>query len=192
MYGRPTVNDMKRRDFIRLVTGAIGGLALGSRSAAAEGVGDQIASQLRRMGYVDISVQRTLLGRLRVFGIRGTRRREIIVNASSGEILRDLTTDSRSAGSILLDDDDGPSGRSGSGNDSGAGSESDSGSDNDGDTGGNSGSGGDSGSDSGGDTGSGGDSGSGGGSDSDSGSDSGSDSDSGNSGKGGSGSDDDN
>lgn len=152
----------------------------------AQTVGDQVAAQLRQLGYHDIAVERTLLGRVRITGVKGDRQREIIVNPNSGEILRDLATDSRTgaAASDILDDGEGTghSGKSGqSGNDGGSsGSGSDSGGSGKGESGGDGSSGSSGSSGSGGDSDSGGSSGSGGGSDDggsdDGGSDGGSDS----------------
>jgi hypothetical protein len=107
---------MKRRDFIRLTGGAAAAMLGGASGVLADAVGDDIARQLRRRGYSDISVSRTLLGRVRVTGRRGMLEREIIVNPNSGEILRDLVIDSRTGTtSSSLFDDNGSDGRSGSG-----------------------------------------------------------------------------
>ncbi len=106
---------MKRRDFIRLTGGAAAALLGGASGVMADAVGDDIARQLRRRGYSDINVTRTLLGRVRVTGRRGMLEREIIVNPNSGEILRDLVIDSRTGTtSSSLFEDGGSDGRSGS------------------------------------------------------------------------------
>jgi hypothetical protein len=148
---------MRRRQVLALLAG---GMVAGvGQPALAQSVGEQIADQLRRMGYREISVQRTLLGRVRVTGVRGGRLREVIVNPSTGEILRDLVTDTRTgraSSGILDDDNDNDSRRSGS-----SGSDDDNDDDDDDDGGSSSGSGG------GGSDGSGSNSGSGSGSDDD-------------------------
>jgi hypothetical protein len=65
-------------------------LALGPGAVGAQGATDSVLQQLRSQGYVDFSVSRTLLGRVRVIaeGSDGTVR-EIVFNPSTGEILRD-------------------------------------------------------------------------------------------------------
>ncbi len=96
-----------RRDFLRSLASAAAVLAVGAVPVLAQDVGADIARQLRRRGYEEIEISRTLLGRVRVVGRRGNVRREVIVNPNSGEILRDLTTDSRTgaASSSLLGDE---------------------------------------------------------------------------------------
>ncbi|OJY31696.1 MAG: hypothetical protein BGP11_08880 [Rhodobacterales bacterium 65-51] len=65
----------------------------------ADAVQGQIVSQLEEQGYGRIVVSRTFLGRVRVTAERGDRKREIVVNPITGEILRDLLrTDHRYAG----------------------------------------------------------------------------------------------
>ncbi len=107
---------MKRRVFLRMIGAAATLAVLPAFAARAEIIGDQIAQQLRRRGYSDIAVSRTLLGRVRITAERGGSRREIIVNPSSGEILRDMVTDRRTgrASSSVFDGDRGSS-SSGSG-----------------------------------------------------------------------------
>jgi hypothetical protein len=99
---------MDRRTALALMAGTALSALLPGLPAWAQDVGDQISRQLRRMGYSDITLQRTLLGRLRITAIRGNRKREIIVNPVSGEILRDIVTDLRTgrAASGILDEDD--------------------------------------------------------------------------------------
>jgi hypothetical protein len=96
------MGQMNRRRFLT------GLAAIGMAGPAfAQSPGDDIARQLGRLGYSDIRVTRTLLGRFRVVAEKGNRRREIIVNPGSGEILRDLVTDARTGAtsSPMLDDD---------------------------------------------------------------------------------------
>lgn len=47
--------------------------------------------QLGEQGFVDISVTRTWLGRVRIRAFSDTMEREIVLNPNSGEILRDYT-----------------------------------------------------------------------------------------------------
>ena len=84
---------MNRRDMLfsaaaGVFAAMVGGMAL------AEGPVEQVIRQLRAQGFVEISAQRTLLGRSRIQAERGKLRREIILNPTSGEILRDLWLDS--------------------------------------------------------------------------------------------------
>ena len=69
--------------------GDAAGVAFGA-PAMAEGVADGIVRQLKRLGFRNISQERTLLGRVRIFAQRKDGQREIIVNPKTGEILRDL------------------------------------------------------------------------------------------------------
>lgn len=172
---------MKRRLILCLAAALM--VAAPARAAS---LADGIVAQLRAQGFTEVSVERTLLGRTRIFaeGVPGMR--EIILNPNTGEILRDLYTTADGGAAlpeqILTDGKSGGSSGKGSGsddigNDGGSGS---SGSDD--------GSGGSSGSD---DSGSDDNSGNGGGGDDGGGSNSGSGGDDGgeSSGKGGGGSD---
>lgn len=51
-----------------------------------------ILRRLRADGYRQISVSRTLLGRVRIVAVKPGLRREIILNPNTGEVLRDLIT----------------------------------------------------------------------------------------------------
>ncbi len=115
---------MDRRGF--LITLAAGVAA--ASPAVAQDVVDQVVRQLRSFGYTDITVSRTLLGRVRILasGPKGTR--EIILNPSTGEILRDLTTRAEGgSGAPILkdsgrdDDDDDDDDNSGGGGGGGGG-----------------------------------------------------------------------
>ncbi|MFV0385216.1 hypothetical protein [Paracoccus sp. (in: a-proteobacteria)] len=70
--------------------------AVARAQPAPDPVGDAIISQLDQLGYDRIEMSRTLLGRVRVIGERDDRRREIVANPLTGEILRDLVTRKRS------------------------------------------------------------------------------------------------
>lgn len=69
----------------------------GAGAVRADGVTDTITRQLRQLGYSEITVTRTFLGRDRIVAASPTREREIIVNPRTNEILRDYT-ESREAG----------------------------------------------------------------------------------------------
>lgn len=109
--------------------------------AAADRLTDRITDQLRRQGYGEIVVTRTLLGRHRIVASTSKVEREIIVNPGTGEILRDYIEDkgserSRSGLFSLF-------GGAGSGGGASTGSDDDASDDGeDGDSGGNQGGGG--------------------------------------------------
>ncbi len=101
----------------------------------AQGPGDQVAAQLKRMGYAEVTVSRTLLGRMRIVGTSSRYRREIVLDPRNGEILRDLRRPLDGSSVVIAIGDDGgtdhsASGGSGSGG-SGSGSGSGSGDDDD-------------------------------------------------------------
>ena len=77
---------MNRRYF--LVVFLIGALAAATVSAAT--YEDSIVAQLKSQGYNSITVERTLLGRIKIIGKIDTGRREIILNPRTGEIMRDI------------------------------------------------------------------------------------------------------
>jgi len=132
------------------------GLALAGSVQAQDLVGG-ITNQLRDLGFEQIDVKQTLLGRTRIIARSAEGQREIILNPNTGEILRDfwqaapgksstsrLVDNRNSAGSSGGDDgngrdDSGAAGSDGGGDDSGSGNRNDNQSGSD-DRGGNSGS----------------------------------------------------
>lgn len=128
-------------------------LMLAASPAFADGLESDLVAQLRRQGFYQVEVSRTLLGRIRLVAQSDTRWREVIVNPSTGEILRDYSELLVASGDdepVLLDpalQGGSSGGKSGSGSDdgsSGSGSGDDSsggGSGDDSSGGGNSGSG---------------------------------------------------
>jgi hypothetical protein len=86
---------MRRRDFLRL-------LAFGAAVTVAPPLGadptDDVTRQLRAQGYRIRDVSRTLLGRVRVVAVRGRVEREIVFDRMTGEIRRDLVTETQSPG----------------------------------------------------------------------------------------------
>ena len=97
---------MQRRKFLFLASAAIAVPGW----AVAGPVEDQIVARLSEQGYTTIKMSRTLLGRRRIVAIGAERRREIIFNPRTGEILRDFWEEIGSDGSSksgLFDDDDG-------------------------------------------------------------------------------------
>jgi hypothetical protein len=67
-----------------------GVLVLSGAAAAADWAIEDVVEQLRRQGYEEITVSRTLLGRTRVLALAPDgSSREIIFNPDTGAILRD-------------------------------------------------------------------------------------------------------
>ena len=66
-------------------------LCLSPAVAAADTVTDSVIDQLRAQGYSRFTVERTLLGRIRVEAVGSARWREIVFNPQTGEILRDYS-----------------------------------------------------------------------------------------------------
>ena len=112
---------MKRRQFLTL-------LAVGAVCAApvfAQDLVQSIVAQLREQGFDTVITETTLLGRIRILATRDDGQREIILNPTSGEILRDLWTASVVGGAspnLIISSGNGPgedSGSEGSGGDGG-------------------------------------------------------------------------
>lgn len=59
--------------------------------AFAETIQDRAVRELVNQGFDSITMQRTLLGRVRIIGVAPGLRREIVVNLRTGEVLRDYT-----------------------------------------------------------------------------------------------------
>jgi hypothetical protein len=90
---------MQRRTFVSAL------LCLPALPARADGPVDRVVGELRRLGFADIEVGRTLLGRAQIVARSPRGTREIILNPRTGEILRDLWTGEKGgAGSGLLGD----------------------------------------------------------------------------------------
>jgi hypothetical protein len=85
---------MTRRRF--LVGLALVPVLVAAGMPAAADQADDIAAALRAEGYDDIRIERTLLGRIRITGETAERRREIVIDRGTGEILRDLTEEKSS------------------------------------------------------------------------------------------------
>ena len=82
---------MDRRIFLSALCAS---LACASAGYAAS-YEDSVVSQLRAQGYGKISIERTLLGRVRILAQMGATKREIILNPRTGEILRDIVLDAQ-------------------------------------------------------------------------------------------------
>jgi hypothetical protein len=101
---------MKRRDFMSGLVAA----AVLTGPALAQDHDASVISQLERMGFRIVRQERTLLGRVRIVGVRADGRREIIINPNSGEILRDLwsPTSGGNRTSTIIEDKSGGGGGS--------------------------------------------------------------------------------
>ena len=77
---------MDRRHFVGLIIAT----SLAGTLASASAFADEIVRQLQGDGYSDIVIETTWLGRVRITAVADGGAREIILNPSTGEILRDL------------------------------------------------------------------------------------------------------
>lgn len=85
---------MNRRVF--LLTSA-GSLLLATPVLAAASYEDDVARSLVGQGFAITSQRRTFLGRVRFTATRGETQREVVVDPSSGEILRDYSRQAEGA-----------------------------------------------------------------------------------------------
>lgn len=110
---------MRRRDLIIGLVAMLAAAPAAAQNAAVE----RITRELRGLGYSQISVERTLLGRARIVADGPDASREIIVNPNTGEILRDLWIPRNAAGTSgeLLDVSSADADRDNSGSNSGSG-----------------------------------------------------------------------
>lgn len=88
-----------------LLFAGVAALVMTPRATLADPVSD-IVAQLRTLGFVDIAVTTTMLGRARVLSSQDGRFRELIVNPRTGEILRDAWIADRSDDDDSTDDGD--------------------------------------------------------------------------------------
>ena len=77
---------MTRMTFLTLFLGGL----LAALPAFAQGDAEEIARQMAKQGFANISIEETWLGRTRIIGTRSGGSREIVLNPKTGEILRDL------------------------------------------------------------------------------------------------------
>lgn len=73
-------------------------LMLGAASAEAATYEQRLIAQLVRLGYSDIALNFTLLGRAQITAVSKTDTREIVLNPRTGEILRDYSESIESDG----------------------------------------------------------------------------------------------
>lgn len=109
---------MNRRVFL---LASAGSLLLGSAAFAATSPEDQVARAIKGDGFRITSQRRTLLGRVRFLAVRGDTQREVVMDPSSGEILRDYSrvADNGRDGGSPTADSSGTSGGTGSGSSGG-------------------------------------------------------------------------
>lgn len=93
---------MQRR---QILAGLLASVVLPA-AALAQTAEDQVIDQLKRQGYRRITLGRTLLGRTRIVATGPRGRREIVLNPSTGAILRDYLDRSDRGGSDNDRDDD--------------------------------------------------------------------------------------
>ena len=98
---------MKRRHILCILIGLIGLIAMPAQPAFAQTAQEKVVRQLRAQGFEDIEISRTLLGRVRIIAIEDDTLREIILNPSTGVILRDYWTEVEDDDDDDDDDDDG-------------------------------------------------------------------------------------
>ena len=89
----------------RLLCGLVACLVAGVPAARAETVEERIIGQLSRDGYRKIAVSRTFLGRIRITASGSKGRREIILNPSTGAVLRDYVDDDDREDNVTSEDD---------------------------------------------------------------------------------------
>ena len=128
---------MKRRNLLLgLASAAM--LAATAGAAFAASFAEDVVAQLGRLGFSNIRVGTTLLGRVKIVAARGDGTREIVLNPRTGEILRDVwfpSADGKQARSVLNDIEDDDEGGNDSDNDGKSDDEDNSGHGSDGDDG---------------------------------------------------------
>ncbi|MBP0481367.1 hypothetical protein [Sagittula salina] len=72
-------------------------LMLAGQGASAQSALDTVVDQLETQRYEEIEIRRTFLGRIRINATGQGRAREIVINPSTGAILRDYTSTDRPA-----------------------------------------------------------------------------------------------
>jgi len=72
-----------------MIRAALIAFALSATPGFAQSVEEQVLTQLQDQGFVEITMHRTLLGRLRVVATSQRFRRELVINPNTGAILRD-------------------------------------------------------------------------------------------------------
>ena len=95
---------MKRRFFLMGLTGAAMA-AMQALPAFAASYAEDVVGQLAGLGYENITIEATWLGRIRILATRSDGAREIVLNPRTGEILRDVWTPTSGDGvrRVILD-----------------------------------------------------------------------------------------
>lgn len=70
----------------------------------AQSLEERVIAELQRDGYCRINRTRTLLGRVRIIGLKPFYLREVVINPSTSEILRDIVLKSDKIGEVCDDD----------------------------------------------------------------------------------------
>lgn len=81
----------------RLLVALLGLLISVAGAARADDLVDGIVADLKNGNYATITVQRTLLGRVRIYATGPTGTREIVTNPATGTVLRDHVTETDGA-----------------------------------------------------------------------------------------------
>ena len=82
--------------------------AMQALPAFAASYAEDVVGQLAGLGYENITIEATWLGRIRILATRSDGAREIVLNPRTGEILRDVWTPTSGDGvrRVILDDVD--------------------------------------------------------------------------------------
>lgn len=82
-------------------------LSAGVAGSGAAGTGEfehTVIARLKVLGYSNITINRTLLGRAQIMASIGTAQREIILNPRTGEVLRDYSKDTETGEVFVIPD----------------------------------------------------------------------------------------
>ncbi len=112
---------MKRRGFL-VGLAAASSLAVVAGPAMAASYAEDVIAQLTKLGFSNISVETTWLGRIKIVATRSDGIREIVLNPRTGEILRDVWRPVSGGGvtrNVLGDVDDSGGGHDGKDDDGG-------------------------------------------------------------------------
>ena len=96
----------------QLGIGFVASAVLGGRVNAQDYASD-VEARLTQEGFRIDSVERTLLGRVRILATKGSDLREVIINPRTGEVLRDLWVSQHQSESAQPQQDDAGTGNGG-------------------------------------------------------------------------------
>ncbi len=120
---------MNRRSFL-IVTAAFAALPATAARASEDYVAN-LVELLKKQGFDEITVTRTLLGRVRIVGVNSNETRELICNPRTGEILRDVLIAADGTGQTVVASSRSKGSSGSSGKSGNAGSSGDDGNDDD-------------------------------------------------------------